>query len=147
MIFVIAGEPSFEELIKEIDRIVPELKEPVIAQIGNGKYIPKNCKWFRVHFPLYPYYKKADIIVSHHGAGTIFEVLKFHKKLICVENAFKGRNPDLMSELSKGGYLIDCKKISDLKKCISLARKTKIKKYKSPKCEIGETIIKFLNRD
>ncbi|MBI1978590.1 MAG: hypothetical protein HYS62_00845 [Candidatus Aenigmarchaeota archaeon] len=145
MIFVTAGSPAFEDLIKEMDRIAPGLKEPVIAQIGNGNYLPKNCKWFRFHTPLFSYYKGADIVISHYGAGTIFEVLKHHKKLICLENMENIHNPDLVNELSKGGFLLNCRKVVDLEKYIKKAKVYKFKRYDSPECSISDRIVKFLD--
>lgn len=146
MIFVTAGSPSFENLIKEVDKIALKLKEPVVAQIGNGSYLPKNCKWFRFHTPLYPYYKSAAIVISHHGAGTIFEILKFHKKLICVENTENIHNPDIVNEFSKKGYLLNCRKIEDLGEFIEKARTYNFKNYISGKCKIADYIIEFLEK-
>lgn len=143
MIFIISGW-FFEELIKEMDEIALRLKEPIIAQIGNGKYIPKNMKWFRFHASFYPYYKKSDIVISHYGAGTIFEVLRLGKKLICIENPEMIHNPDIVDKLSEDGYLMKCTETKNLENCIKRARKFKFKKYKSPKCEISEKISEFL---
>ena len=146
MIFVTSGSPSFEALIEEVDKIALKLKEPVVAQIGNGRYLPKNCKWFRFKAPLYTFYKKADIVISHHGAGTIFEVLKFSKKLICVENTENIHNPDIVNEFSRQGYLLNCKKVGDLEKIIRKAKTYNFKKYTSGECKIADYIIDFLQK-
>ncbi len=146
MIFVIAGW-KFDELIKKIDEISHRLKEPVVAQIGESKYRPRNIKWFRFHAPLHKFYKKADIVISHHGAGTIFEVLGHKKKLICLENPSIVHNPDLANELHRLGYLINCKSIDNLENCIKAVRTHKFKRYNSPECRIDEKIIEFLGEN
>ena len=49
MIFVTVGTAHYDPLIEELDRLVErgEITEPVIAQIGRGKYIPRNMRYFR----------------------------------------------------------------------------------------------------
>ncbi|MBI2542895.1 MAG: hypothetical protein HYW24_01795 [Candidatus Aenigmarchaeota archaeon] len=143
MIFVISGW-FFDDLLEEMDRIAPKLKEHVIAQIGNSKYIPKNMKWFRFHDSFYTYYKKSDVVISHYGAGTIFEVLRLGKKLICIENPEMIRNPDIVDELSRLGYLMKCKNVRDLEACIKKSKNFKFKKYESPECKIPEKIDEFV---
>ncbi|KAH8829678.1 glycosyltransferase family 1 protein [Flagelloscypha sp. PMI_526] len=52
-------------------------------------------------------YEKADLIVSHGGAGTILEVLRLNKPLIVVPNPtlLDNHQEDLASALSELGHL------------------------------------------
>jgi beta-1,4-N-acetylglucosaminyltransferase len=142
MIFAAVGTTHFDELVVAIDRIAPKLNEEVIIQAGNYKYVPKNCKYFNFDDDLLKYYNKASIVISHGGAGIIFEVLNLGKKLISVENphVLDGHQRDLLGKLSREGYLIWCKDLNRIEEFIIRTRKIKIKKYIKPACEIGEMI-------
>jgi len=146
MIFVTVGTTKFDELIKEMDKIAPALKEKVVIQIGRSAYKPKNCEYFDFKTDLSRYFKDADIIISHGGAGTTFEVLGLNKKLISIENTnvLDSHQWDLLSQLAKDKHLIWCKNISKIKEYIKLAKKFKYKKYVPPKCTIDKEIVEFL---
>lgn len=147
MIFVATGTTyAFDSLVRAIDEIAPKLKEKVIIQTGNSKYIPKNCQHFKFSKDLNSYIKKASLILAHGGAGTTYEILGMGKKLISVENVAVNDSHqwDLLDALQKDGYLIWCKDTKDLEKCIKAAKSHKFTKYVQPKCTIHLEIIKFL---
>jgi beta-1,4-N-acetylglucosaminyltransferase len=148
MIFVTVGTTKFDELVKEVDKIAPRFKEKIIIQIGNGNYRPKNCKYFNFNPELNRYLKNADLIISHGGAGTIFEALNMKKNIICVENpdVNDSHQGDLLKKLEDERYLIWCKDVHDIEGSIALSKKFQYKKYVPQKCTIGNTIIKFLER-
>jgi len=146
-IFITVGTGKFDELIRSIDLLISELKLKVIAQIGNGGYIPKNCKFFRYKPSLREEYKKARIIVSHGGAGTTFEILSMGKKLVSIANLERTdvHQEEILKELSKQGYLIWCDNLEKLGECIKKAEHYKFKKYKKPKNLIAKKIEEFLS--
>jgi len=148
MIFVTVGTGKFEELVKKIDEISKGIKEKIIVQIGKGEYEPKNCEWFRFKPSLEAYYKKARIIVTHGGAGTIFQLLKMGKKLIGVANLDRTdvHQTEILRVLSEDNYLIWCKNLDNLKEDIEKARNFKFKKYVPPKNNIKEIIENFISQ-
>jgi beta-1,4-N-acetylglucosaminyltransferase len=150
MIFVTAAGSTlpFNELVKKIDMLIAkrEIKEKVIIQIGNGNYIPKNCKWFRFEKDLEKYYKKASLVITHSGGGTLFELVNWEKKVICMVNPGAVNNPDIVIKLSSENYILWCKNLEEMKSSIEKAKKFKFKKYKSPKCEIDKIIKDFLRK-
>lgn len=85
MIFVTVGtdEHDFSRLIKKADSLKGL---DIVAQIGNTKYTPKNIKHFKFLEPsaLETYYRKADVIITHGGAGSIINSLKNGKIPIVV---------------------------------------------------------------
>lgn len=145
MIFVSTGSEGFTELVKEIDALAPKLNERVIVNIGYSNYKPKNCEWVGYTGEFESYVKRASLVITHGGAGSIFTCLKLGARLIAIPNPKHIDNQDeLVDQLNKDGYLINCKNIKHLKDCINLARKHNFKKYASPKCEIGGYILQFL---
>jgi beta-1,4-N-acetylglucosaminyltransferase len=148
MIFVTVGTNDFDALIEKMDAIAPSLQEPVVMQIGNGEYIPKNCEYFRFAPSLEPYYDTANLILSHGGLGTTLEVLEKGKKLIGVENTIchGGHQQDLLSALAKERYLIWCQDVDGLPVAIERAKDYEFQRYVSAGCEIHTVIKGFLQQ-
>jgi beta-1,4-N-acetylglucosaminyltransferase len=146
MIFVTVGSVApFDDLIKEVDRLTEKgVIGDVVAQIGNGTYIPKNAKWFRFKKELIDYYHPAELVITHSGAGTLFEVLKEGKKAIAVPNPNIVHNPDIIMKLSNEGHILLCPNLNQLEERILQARSWIPKEYKEPPCRIHEIITEYL---
>jgi len=88
MIFVTVGTHylPFERLIKKMDEIAGTIDEEVIAQIGSTKYRPKNMTYFtfKDENEILELYKKARIIVSHAGVGSLLTLINYSKPVIVV---------------------------------------------------------------
>jgi beta-1,4-N-acetylglucosaminyltransferase len=142
MIFGTVGTERFDELVRALDELAPELKESVVVQIGKGAYEPKMCKFFRFIPNIEKYYNKANLIITHGGAGTIFKLLGKGLKLIGVSNPEKPgeHQKDILQALSQQGYILWCRDLKELKYMIQKAKHLKIRKYKSPKCRIAAVI-------
>jgi beta-1,4-N-acetylglucosaminyltransferase len=75
MIFVTVGNDfrSFDRLLRKMDEIALRIPSEIVIQRGYSKYSPKNVK----HFDFVPldtateYIRKARLVVSHAGMGTI----------------------------------------------------------------------------
>jgi beta-1,4-N-acetylglucosaminyltransferase len=146
MIFVTVGTTQFDKLVKEVDRIAPGLNEEVVMQIGESKHIPRNCTYFTYDNDLSKYFIKADVVVAHGGAGSTFEVLGMGKKLISIENpnTLEGHQGDLLGKLSSEGYLIWCKDLNKIEKCIKDIKDMELRRYEMPECTIGNIIKNWL---
>lgn len=148
MILGSVGTDRFEELVKAIDEVSKEIDEKIIIQIGKGRYKPKHCEYFTFVPTIEPYYKKANLIVTHGGAGAIYRLLGKGKKIVGVSNFHKpGRHQEqILKIMSKNGHLFWCKDLSKLKESILKARKMKFVKYNPPKCEINKVIEKNIEK-
>lgn len=148
LIFVTVGQFKFDDLISGIDELInkKKIEEKVIMQIGTGTYKPKYCEYFTLKPSLDSYYNKADIIITHGGAGTLFNCLNLGKNVIAVPNYnVKGQHQeDLVNALSNRGYIIYCKDINNINKYIKKLGSTK--KYISPICNIHNRINTYLQR-
>lgn len=76
----------FDRLIQAVDEMVGDgrITDPVSAQIGDGKYEPKNFPFKR--FMGKPEYERelaaASYLIAHAGAGTIALALETGKPLL-----------------------------------------------------------------
>ena len=142
MIFVTAGTIGSDEIVKQVDEIAPRLKDSVFVTIGRGSYIPKNCKWVRYTSSITTYFRKANLVITHGGAGTLFECLILNKRIIGIPQKHTDDQTDIVNKLNEDGYIIKCENLRDLEKCINDRRK--LKRYSSPKNQIVEKITQFL---
>jgi UDP-N-acetylglucosamine transferase subunit ALG13 len=148
MIFVAVGTTDFDGLIEKMDEIAPSLPDEVVLQTGNGRYVPRNCRYFRFAPSLEPYYEESTIVVCHGGLGIITEALERGKKLISVENTIchGAHQRELLSALAEEGYLIWCRELDELPEALERARGHEFKRYIPPGCDIHTVIAEFLHK-
>lgn len=138
MIFVTVGTTEFNGLTEAADNL--NIKEEIIIQKANGKYIPKNHKSFKFSDSFDDYLEKADIVITHGGAGTIFKLLDMNKKIIAVANNERDdlHQSDLTKKLSDENYLSWCKDLKNLRGDIKKIQSKEFNKYKKPENKIIE---------
>jgi beta-1,4-N-acetylglucosaminyltransferase len=127
-----------------MDSLVKEgkVESDVIAQIGAGRYIPKNIEYVRFAPSLDEYYNKADIIISNCGAGTIMENVTKGRKLIVIQNPdiTGGHEWELVTKMEKGNHLIWCKDIDNMAESIELAQTKQFEIFKPKQLILSELI-------
>jgi len=146
MILVTVGTTPFESLIRAMDAIAPLVGESVLCQIADGKYIPVSCEYFRFKPSLEEDYKNSSLVVCHGGAGTLFGLLRLHKKIISVPNLERRdkHQTDLTDTLTARGLILSCYNLGDLLERIEYLRSTDLAPYESPTCTIAAEILEFI---
>lgn len=149
MIFVTVGSTDFDALIRAMDEIAGRLDEPVVMQIGSGKYLPVHAaEYFRYALLLDPYYDRAEVIVSHGGLGTIMEAIHKGKRLVAVSNPdrYDAHQEDILGFLAAGGHLIWCRELDRLADELQGARAWEPVPLPEPECRIHLVIHEFLQQ-
>jgi beta-1,4-N-acetylglucosaminyltransferase len=87
-ILVTVGTTSFDSLVKFIDTHVAFIGHDIEFQIADGAYKPVNHFTFTFvdHETILAKYRSSDVVISHAGAGTIYQLLDMQKKSIIVPN-------------------------------------------------------------
>ncbi len=116
-IFVTVGTTPFDQLIRSIDLHCRNINE-IQFQIANAEYIPVNFPYFYFSDQIFCYYERADIIICHAGAGTVYKLLEMDKKIIVVPNLFRSdtHQQDLAKFVEINEYALVCwdiEKIND----------------------------------
>ncbi len=146
MIFVTVGIGGSDGIVRKVDDIASKSKEKFFVVLGEKRYvnyIPKYCKWVYSVPSIIPYVRKARLVIAHGGAGTIFECLKNGSRIITIAKKHTDNHQtDIVNELSERGYIIRCESLDALEKCIK--SKQRLKKYISPKAEIADKILEFI---
>eukprot|EP01080_Neovahlkampfia_damariscottae_P010356 gene10356-2770_t len=124
-IFVTVGTTEFDELIKIIsnfnfiNNVQKQGYTSMTIQKGKGTF-QLNIKEYNNIFPNFElkvfdfdssldlYMKEADLIISHGGAGCLFEGLHLKKKVVAVlnESLMGNHQLELVSALSNLNYVI-----------------------------------------
>jgi UDP-N-acetylglucosamine transferase subunit ALG13 len=116
-VFATVGTTRFDSLIRAVDSLDATEYE-LSAQIADGLYEPSTVQFFRFSSHIVDEYTNADIVITHAGAGTVYELLELSKPLLIVPNlerrdhhqldlyhymvsegfAFGSRTPDALDE-------------------------------------------------
>ena len=147
MIFVTVGTTDFDLLAERMDELALQLAEEVIIQTGRGSFTPRHAQAFRFAPALDDYYRRARLIVSHGGLGTLGEVMRLGKPLIGVSNPdrFDLHQNDLLGEMEKSGYLVWCRDLAALGADIQRIEGMKFNRYEEPLCQIHVAIADYLS--
>uniref|UniRef100_A0A5F8GMV7 UDP-N-acetylglucosamine transferase subunit ALG13 n=1 Tax=Monodelphis domestica TaxID=13616 RepID=A0A5F8GMV7_MONDO len=122
-VFVTVGTTSFDELVACVSsratlQILRRLGyRKLVLQIGKGRVVPDSFASTTFSLIVYRYknslkedIKRADLIISHAGAGSCLEALEEGKPLVVVvnEKLMDNHQLELARQLHKEGYLFYC---------------------------------------
>lgn len=146
MIFCTVGTTDFDPLVQAVDNLAPSFDEPVIFQIGEGAYVPRNGEWFRLRPTISDLLSEASLIIAHGGFGTIIEALTLGTPLIGVPNPdrYDRHQEQILRRFAADGYLIACFDLTGLQQAISQARVTSFRPYEPPETNLHLDIKAYL---
>lgn len=86
ILLTVGTQLPFDRLVEAVDRVAPDLTEPVIAQVGVSEY---RCKNIEARKSLAPrefeeLFSSCSKIISHAGIGTILNAQKLMKPILIV---------------------------------------------------------------
>jgi UDP-N-acetylglucosamine transferase subunit ALG13 len=88
MIFVTVGSMMpFDRLIRAADEWARQYAEQeVVAQIGDGSYLPNHMRWKRMLLPseFRRAVQNASVLVAHAGMGSFFAAMEMGKPIVLV---------------------------------------------------------------
>lgn len=120
-ILVTVGTTQFNGLIETIDNIAKTKKNYYVTfQIANGNYKPVNGEYFEFHNNINQYYSSSDLIITHAGAGSIYQLLKLNKKIIIVPNLERvdKHQLDIANYMDNNNYALVCYSLEKLENAI-----------------------------
>lgn len=84
ILLTVGTQLPFDRFVEIVDRLAPSLDEEVFAQIGHGKYRPRNIRSQPVVAPIQfeQLVGQCSRIVSHAGIGTIVMAQRHRKPMI-----------------------------------------------------------------
>ena len=143
MILVVLGtqDKEFPRLLEAVDKEIEKgnIKDKVVVQAGQTKYESKNMEILGlVSAPEFDkLLDKADIVITHGGAGTILNSIKKGKKIIAAARLAKYKEhhndhqKQIIKEFADQGYLLELKDFNKLGKMLEKVKSFKPKKFVS----------------
>lgn len=130
MILVTLGtqDKAFVRLLKMLEECLIDLKleDEVVVQAGYTQYHSDRMKIFD-YIDMKEFdelLKKADLIITHGGVGTIVTSLKLKKKIIaCPRLKEYGEHHNdhqcqIIDSFSEKGYILSCNNVDEMKKAL-----------------------------
>ncbi|WP_456058209.1 PssE/Cps14G family polysaccharide biosynthesis glycosyltransferase [Campylobacter hominis] len=145
-IFVTVGTTRFDSLIVNLDKIFLNTKYNVIMQIANTDYRPKNVKYFRFINNIKYYFEKSDIIITHAGAGSIYEILELNKKVIIVPNLERidKHQKDIADYMHTNNYAYTIYDINFILKAIEYVKNNHFNVFKKENFFVADEIYSYI---
>lgn len=143
MILVILGtqDKEFPRLLEAVDKEIEKgnIKDKVVVQAGQTKYESKNMEILDlVSAPEFDkLIEKADLIITHGGAGSILTAIKKGKKIIAAPRLAKYKEhhndhqKQIIKEFADQGYLLELRDFNKLDKMLEKVKTFKPKKFES----------------
>ena len=85
-IFVTVGHTHYNALFKAVNEQLSSDKYHIVNQISEGTYTPDNHKYFKYSTQIQDEIMKADLVITHAGAGSVFNLLEIAKPTLIVPN-------------------------------------------------------------
>lgn len=157
MILVLLGTQnnSFHRLLEEIERLIRNkiISEEVIVQAGYTKYESENMKIldFISNEELEELQKKADLIITHGGVGSIITSLEMGKKVIAVPRLHEygehvnNHQKEIVEKFDKNGNIIGIESVEELEEAIKKVKEFKPMSYTKNNSNMLEIIEKFID--
>lgn len=144
-ILVTVGTTVFDTLIEYIDKNISK-DYPITLQIASGSYKPQNFEYFTYSDNFNDYIDSSDIIITHAGAGNVYNLLEKKKKIIVVPNLERKdkHQKDLAKYIDNMNYAFVAFDFKDIDRMLKKISHTKFKKYSKTKFFGSEEILRAI---
>lgn len=144
-IFITTGTSAFNSLIISADQNFPH-NWSCIAQIGPGSYIPR-FRSFQYTDEIYNFYREADVVVTHAGAGSVYSLLELGVHTVVVPNTDRldKHQSEIAHYVEENKYASVCWSLSGLKDKIINCRECNMRPYKKDSFFKSEEIKSYIS--
>ena len=159
MILILLGtqDNSFHRLLDKVQELIDKkvITEKVIVQAGRTKFESKDMEIYSLitEEKLREIMKKADLVITHGGVGSIVMALKMGKKVIAVPrlSAFGEHINDhqiqIIDSFDKQGFLIGLTEVDEMENALEKVKDFKPKKFKSETDHMIKLIENFIDNN
>lgn len=159
MILILLGtqDNSFHRLLEEVQALIDKkvITEKVIVQAGRTKYESKDMEIHSLmpEEELKEIMKKADLVITHGGVGSIVMALKMEKKVIAVPRLsefgehINNHQIQIIETFNSQEFLIGITDLKELGNALEKAKEFKPKKFKSETEHMINLIEEFIDNN
>jgi UDP-N-acetylglucosamine transferase subunit ALG13 len=147
-IFVTVGTTAFDSLVKFVDCHAYFDNHDVTIQYGPGKFVPGKRKSMKYSNDIDSYYRNAEVVITHGGAGTIYKLMELSKPTCVVPNLdrYDDHQLDICRHLSSKGHVLYAENLKDVVHCVEqyLESKVKLTPYSKEQFFCSKEVADFL---
>lgn len=159
MILILLGtqDNSFHRLLEEVQALIDKkvITEKVVVQAGRTKYESKDMEIHSLmpEEELKEIMKKADLVITHGGVGSIVMALKMEKKVIAVPRLsefgehINNHQIQIIETFNSQEFLIGITDLKELGNALEKAKEFKSKKFKSETEHMINLIEEFIDNN
>ena len=146
-ILVTVGTKPFDLLIAAADQQFSNTEFSVTCQIASGSYQPEHHPYIHFTNSFSELIASADIVITHGGAATVFELLEAGKKIVLVPNSLRTDNhqKDMASYVEHNQYGIVCRSLNGLVSTVKKCSRTKFNAYAKDQFFMGGDILEYFD--
>ncbi|MEL0641505.1 PssE/Cps14G family polysaccharide biosynthesis glycosyltransferase [Pseudoalteromonas aliena] len=114
-IFVTVGSTRYDSLFYAVEKALND-NHNATFQIADGEYSHAKITTIRFVKNINEYYQTADVIITHAGAGSVYNLLEMGKKIIVVQNTERvdAHQQDLVKFVEEKNYGLGCYDVSQI---------------------------------
>lgn len=158
MILVTLGtqDKPFTRLLDALVRLktVHHFEDEIVVQTGFTPYASDvlSIKDYYSQIELDQLRRKAELIITHAGVGSILDCLKLNKKVIGVARLEKygehanDHQYELLDAFSEASYILRCDDLDGLNQVIESAHTFKPKPYPFDNSSVLKTVLNAINK-
>lgn len=136
------GTTPFDSLCKYLDNNLDKSTD-ITFQIAKAKYKPVNFPFIEYTDDINKLYNESDIIISHAGAGSIYNLLEKEKIIILVPNLERidKHQNDIAKYMNENNYAISVNSFEEIENVLKNIQNIQIRKFEKTNFFKTEEII------
>ncbi|MCM0147562.1 glycosyltransferase [Photobacterium galatheae] len=149
-VFVTTGTTSFSQLVdaslSQISNVDLIIQSPSVSSYSNSDFL-NSLECFPFTSNIKHYYDWADVIITHAGAGTVYNLLEKGKKVIVVPNLTRRdkHQLDLATFLFEENLCEVCFDLNELGDSIASVTTKKFNRYRKDDFSGVDLILELLD--
>ncbi len=148
-VFVTVGTTRFDSLINHVVQDPFFSDCDCILQVGNKVLCPKGFDCFEYTDSIHHYYHWADVVVTHGGGGSVYQLLALSKPIVIVPNydRLDKHQCDIARFMHENGHALVVESLDMLSETVKKAANMTFRPFKRDKFFVTEDILGFLLGD
>ena len=146
-VFITVGTTPFDDLMQYCDENIDHDRFKLQAQVSDyATYDIHNYKSFLYTDNIQSYYDWADVIISHAGAGSFYQLMEQKKNVVFVPNSnLKDKHQnDLCKYAEINNYAFVLRKYTDLTELLDKINTHLFTEYKKDENQISKYILEII---
>lgn len=146
-LFLTVGTTRFDSLVQRVALDPFFRSNECVLQVGPGGLHPEGFEAFEFTDKIDEYYKRADVVITHAGAGSIYKLLDLRKPMIIVPNTDRldRHQYDIATFMQTNGYALTVFALDALSEAVQEAACTTFRIFERDAFFGGEDILNFID--